>query len=174
MVNQGGQEQINLQVPFELSGESTTQVVVTNNGLISPPVTVAVSAAMPGIFTVNGKAGAILKSDYSLNNLSNPAHPGDIIIIYATGLGPVSPTVATGTPASTAAQVTIPTSVTIGGLSAKVIYAGLAPSFVGLYQINVIVPSNTTSGNAVPVVITTGTSVSNTATIVVVGSSVAP
>jgi adhesin/invasin len=68
-------------------------------------------------------------------------------------LGAVTPTVAEGTPAPLSAIRTAnPTTVTIGGLSAPVSFAGLAPGYVGLYQINVTVPQ--VSGDALPVVVT--------------------
>ena len=94
---------------------------------------------------------------------------GEFISIYCTGLGPTDPSVPSGTaaPASSLAVVKTQPSVTIGGRPATVAFAGLAPGFVGVYQINAQVPAGITPGDAVPVVITQGSAQSNTATIAV-------
>ena len=77
---------------------------------------------------------------------------GDVATIYCTGLGTVSPTVPEGVAASTTvlSRTTTPVTVTIGGKNAVVNFAGLAPGFVGLYQVNAVVPAGVT-GDAVPV-----------------------
>ncbi len=150
VANVNGQEQINLQVPYEVAGQSTASIVVSNNGVASDPVQVNLLVAHPGIFTVDGIAGAILHgADFQLATSSNPAAKGEVVVIYATGLGPVSPTPATGMGASASPlSVTASTpSVTVGGLSATVAFSGLAPGFVGLYQVNVAVPSAAASGS---------------------------
>jgi uncharacterized protein (TIGR03437 family) len=95
-----------------------------------------------------------------------PAHAGDYLEIYATGLGAV-----TNTPQTGAVALVTPLSylignatVTIGGVAAPVIFAGLAPGYVGLYQVNVQVPEGVAAGDAVPVILSTG-AVSNAVTI---------
>jgi uncharacterized protein (TIGR03437 family) len=85
-----------------------------------------------------------------------------VVLIYCTGLGAVSPTLLSGTAtpnSGTLYNASLP-SVTIGGSNAVVSFAGLAPSFVGLYQINAVVPSVT--GSSLPVIITAGSVTSNT------------
>ena len=146
-----GMQQINFQVPFETQ---TNLVEVRYQGLstfVFPQV------AAPGIFTLPDGSGAIQHaSDYSLVTASNPAAPGETIVIYATGLGPVTGTVADGTPAPGPApvqQLCQPSSVMLGGTPgnfdgtpANILYAGLAPGYVGLYQVNVQVPPSMPAG----------------------------
>jgi uncharacterized protein (TIGR03437 family) len=117
-----------------------------------------VQTEAPGIFLIGTTQGAILNSDYSVNSGTNPAAIGSFVQIYATGSGPVVPSlsdgeIATGASTTSAANV----SVTIGGVAAQVLYAGSAPGLVaGALQINVIVPAGVTPGPAVPVVLTIG------------------
>jgi uncharacterized protein (TIGR03437 family) len=127
----------------------------------------------PGIFAVNGGGtgqGAILDSNYHLVDETNPATAGSTIVqIYCTGLGPVTNQPATGSPSpsSPLAQTTVQPTVTIGGTPATVLFSGLTPGDVGLYQVDALVPSGTMSGNEVPVVITIGGVQSNTVTMAV-------
>jgi uncharacterized protein (TIGR03437 family) len=98
---------------------------------------------------------------------NSPAHAGDYLQIYATGLGPVSNQPQTGAAASGSVlsyAITYPAA-TIGGVPALVSFAGLAPGFVGLYQVNVQVPQGVAAGDAVPVVVSMGATASNTVTI---------
>jgi uncharacterized protein (TIGR03437 family) len=165
-----GSGQVNAQLPFEIPANSQTQVVAraisgsTESDAVPEPVTI--SAAHPGIFTTNGTLGAILNVSYQLVSASNPANPGDVIQIYCTGLGATNPPSITGQAAVSGVAVIEP-AVTVGGLAAGLQYAGVAPGFVGLYQVNVAIPSSVTPGSAVPVVITQNGIASNTATIVV-------
>ena len=94
---------------------------------------------------------------------------GQAIALFCTGLGPVRISVGDGNPAPLTvvdATITTPT-LTVGGVAATPSFSGLAPGFVGLYQVNFAVPAGAPSGNAVPVVLTTGGFVSNTATIAI-------
>jgi uncharacterized protein (TIGR03437 family) len=164
--------QINFQLPSELSGTSAT-IVPSLNDLDGAPVSVPLVASVPGLFSLSSDGagpGAILKPDFSVVSASNPAARGSVILIYGTGFGPTTPTVPSGQPApgdppGLARLVATPT-VTIGGQPAQILFAGLAPGFVGLFQINAVVPSTATVGNA-PVVVTVGTATSNTVTVAV-------
>jgi uncharacterized protein (TIGR03437 family) len=101
---------------------------------------------------------------------SNPAIAGTTtILIYCTGLGPVTNQPATGSPApsSPLAETTNQPTVSIGGVTATVSFSGLAPGYVGLYQVNALVPAGVAAGSAVPMTISIGGATSNTATIVV-------
>ena len=163
IANVDGQEQINLQVPYELTGQATATVVVNNNGVLSDPVEVNISLAHPGIFTLDGTAGVILHaSDFRLISPSDPAALGEAVVIYATGLGPVSPAPPTGAPASASplSFTSIPPLVSVGGIVAEVLFSGLAPGFVALYQVNIVVPLDAPSGD-LDVVIQTDGQVSN-------------
>lgn len=69
-----------------------------------------------------------------------PAAVGSPIAVYLMGLGAVNPAVATGAPAAGISRVTLPVTATIGGVNASVLFAGLAPGYIGLYQVSLIVP----------------------------------
>jgi uncharacterized protein (TIGR03437 family) len=104
-----------------------------------------------------------------LDTTPNPAHAGELVILYATGLGQVTPAVATGGLPAGASNTVAQVTVSIGGISVtpQDFFAGLAGCCVGLNQINLRVPLGVSSGNAVPVVLNIGGQSSNTATIAV-------
>ncbi|MGA3190332.1 MAG: hypothetical protein ABSF22_24770 [Bryobacteraceae bacterium] len=151
--------QLNAIVPFEASGAATTVQVITG-GLETGAWTIPLAPSAPSIFTISATGvgqGAIVNQDGSINSASNPATRGTAIQIYATGGGQTSPLSSTGSVAPTAATLSLPYSVTIGGANAQVLYAGSAPSEVeGVVQINVIVPQGITPGAALPVLVTIG------------------
>jgi uncharacterized protein (TIGR03437 family) len=177
-----GSGQINVQVPVELAGATSATVVVTQKGQPSLSTTVPIAPVSPGLISIDASGknqGAILNdkdANLGIQSLAAPsasapnAHPataGDVIELYATGLGAVQPAVATGMrPSGLPATVAAPT-VTIGGIDAPVVFSGLAGCCVGLNQINVKVPPGVTPGSAVPVVLTIGGIKSNTVTIAV-------
>jgi len=144
--------QLNVQVPFEVAGKASTQIIVQLAGVPSPPVTVTVLSATPGLFTVNSSGrgpAVVLNQDGSLNSASNGEAPDRVIQLFATGLGPVSPAVATGRLAPTSPPLAVSTElpvVTIGGVPAVVEFSGLSPGFVGLWQVNVRVPPGSSPG----------------------------
>jgi uncharacterized protein (TIGR03437 family) len=153
--------QINAQLPWNVLPSGTTagtaSVVVTRNGNSSTPVTINVGPFAPGVFSDPAGAGCAIAINYSDGSLACPAgsipglttHPaksGDLLIIYATGLGAVNVAVANGaTPSQTATTTTTPV-VLIGGVQASVPFSGLTPQYPGVYQLNVIVPSGVASG----------------------------
>ena len=174
-------QQINFQAPWELAGQSQASVTVSVASVSSSPVTTAILAAAPGLFALNSAAqGAVLISGTSTIAAprgafpdSRPANPGDVVSIYATGLGAVTTQPSTGKPVSgTSGTVALPT-VTIDGIQSNVSFAGLAPGFVGLYQINVQVPQNVLNGPMIPVVLSMGGATANAVTIAV-GTQPAP
>jgi uncharacterized protein (TIGR03437 family) len=114
---------------------------------------------VPGIFSDNASGtgqGAILNQDLSLNSAANPAAPGDIIVIYATGQGNPQGNYVTGLLPGSASPSDPQVSVNIGGAPAQVTYAGAAPYEVeGVFQINAQIPAGTPAGT-VPVQITIG------------------
>ncbi len=155
-------DQINAQLPWEIgTGTGTVNVTVTTPNGTSLPIAVNFAPSMPGIFTASAGgqlyAIAVNNSDSTLvwpqglaSTGSHPAKAGDILIVYATGLGAVDHTPADGgTPATLAHTVVNPT-VMIGGVQAEVQFSGLAPQFVGVNQLNVKIPSGVKSGTAVP------------------------
>lgn len=169
--------QINAQAPAELAGVTSATIEVTVAGQASAPRTFFVDSISPGIFTVpsGGQGpGAITHADGSLVTTQNPARPGEVVIIFGTGLGQVNPPVATGAPAAGLHTTVATPTVTIDGLPAEVQFSGLAPGFVSLNQVNVRVPPSTRSASDIPVVLTIGGKQSNTVRIAVLDSSVPP
>jgi uncharacterized protein (TIGR03437 family) len=160
--------QINAIVPYEVAGQTTVPVEVQFGGMTSAILQANVVATDPGIFSVSqggSGQGAILNQDYSVNGANNPAAKGSVIQIFATGEGQLVPAVATGsvTPGAPpfSKPVATPVTVTIGGQTAQIEYAGEAPTLVsGVIQINAVIPAGAASGNQ-PVVVTIGTN-SNT------------
>ena len=149
-------DQLNVQIPFEIPVNTQYQIMVQRGNALSVPESLLVVPAQPGIFTVNQQGtgqGVILRSDgLTFAQPGSPASLGEIVVIYCTGLGIVSPPVAAGIPAPSPAAVTVnPVTVTIGGKSAEVKFAGLTPGFAGLYQVNAVVPPDVAPGDTVPV-----------------------
>jgi uncharacterized protein (TIGR03437 family) len=160
--------QVNFQIPWETQPGSAT-VSLSTNGMVSNTVSVSVQATAPGLF-VQGSHAIVQNSNFTLNSSSNPAKVGDTILAYLTGAGAVSPQPADGAPAGSSplSTVTSPVTATIGSKTAQVSFAGLAPSFVGLWQVNVVVPLGLAQGDF-PLTVTVGGQTSNSANV-----SVAP
>lgn len=139
--------QINFQVPWEVTG-TTASVVVTVSGRTGPAISVPVETAAPGLFVSSSGQAAVQNTDSSANTPTNPAKVGSTITAYFTGTGPVSPTVADGAaaPKNPPAAATSAVGATIGGASAQVTFAGLSPGFVGLAQMDIVVPSGLKTG----------------------------
>lgn len=157
--------QLSAIVPYGISG-ATADVAVSYAGVPSQPVTVALAATNPALFTVDASGrgqGAILNynvatADYIMNSGANAAVRGQTVILYATGIGATnSATANVLIPASPAVSPTASPTVMIGGQAASVISA-VSPvgSVPGLLQMNVTVPANATTGAAVPVVVSIG------------------
>ena len=143
--------QINLQVPWNLQSQAQ-DVVVKVNGTVSASFSAMVGSLAPGVFTTQygvGPAiainldGTLAQPVGSIPGLvTRPAKPGDIIIILATGLGLVIPPLPSGAaPGQTLTQTIIQPTVLIGGANAEVKFSGLSPQFVGVNQLNVVVPN---------------------------------
>jgi len=156
--------QINAQLPYNLPPNAPQQLIVVRDNTQTNPQTFTLVEAQPAIFTTNAGGygqGAIVGPDnITLADASNPVSVGEIVVIYCAGLGPVTPTVIAGNPTPPnppLPQVPAGLTVTIGNVQATdILYAGLSPDFVGLYQVNVQVPDGVTAGDAVPVTITVG------------------
>ncbi|HLY18324.1 MAG TPA: choice-of-anchor tandem repeat GloVer-containing protein [Bryobacteraceae bacterium] len=168
--------QVNFQVPWELAGQTQASVTASIGGQTSSPQTVNLAPFAPAIFSINSAGtgqGAVLDTSYRLVDASNPAIPGSTYIqIYCTGLGPVSNQPTSGHPAPDVppfAETTTTPTVNIGNVPAQVLFSGLAPGFVGLYQVNAQVPAGAPGGASIPVTVSMGGITSNTVTIVVQG-----
>jgi uncharacterized protein (TIGR03437 family) len=152
--------QVNAIVPYEVAGKSSATVQVQfDNANFSAAVPVL--QAVPALFTANssgtGQAAAV-NQDGSINSPSNPANPGDVIVLYGTGEGLVNPIPADGTIVSAPEPAPLlPITVSIGGMPANVQYAGAAPGLAaGLIQINAVIPSAIAASHHVPVIWSAG------------------
>ncbi len=94
----------------------------------------------------------------SVGDGKRPLQPGDVVVIYCSGLGEVDAPAEAGpaTPIDRLRNAKSPIRVTIGGVAAVVQFAGLNPGGVGLYQVNATVPAGVTSGSAVPLILSFG------------------
>jgi len=145
--------QLNVIAPDDMNTGSV-QVTVTNSAGTSPAVTVALQAVLPGLFLSGNYALAVRPSDGVIINgagAAAAAKPGDVLELFGTGLGRTSPAVPSGLVFSGAYQNANTVTVTIGGISAPVSWAGLIGT--GLYQLNVTVPTSFASGSY-PVIVT--------------------
>lgn len=151
--------QVNVAIPCVVAGHSSTQVLVNYLGATSAPVTLALSAAAPGIFTADGSGkgqAAVLNQDFTLNGSTNPALRGSAVTFYATGIGPTSPCVDGATYQSNFPAATQTVVAGVGNVGAQVLYAGQAPFFVsGVAQINITIPSDAPTG-VVPLTLVVG------------------
>ncbi|MGA2131400.1 MAG: IPT/TIG domain-containing protein [Bryobacteraceae bacterium] len=123
-----GAQQINLQIPAALSGQASTQMLVTVDGSNSTPFTVQLTTVAPAVFTPG-----VLNQDSSVNSATNPAAVGSVLQIFGTGIP------ATGAVAS----VTIQNQSNLTPL-----YAGAAPGLMGVQQVNVVIPEGVTGSSA--------------------------
>jgi uncharacterized protein (TIGR03437 family) len=139
-------------VPYGI-GTGIVSIQVINNGAPSNTVSVYAGLTAPGVFTLsqNGQGyGAVQhNADYSTVTSANPAQPGEYLIVYLSGLGAVSPGISDGAagPSGTLSNTTNAITVYIGGQAVTPIYSGLAPGLVGLYQLDVQVPTGLTAGD---------------------------
>jgi uncharacterized protein (TIGR03437 family) len=155
--------QVNAQVPSGVGNGQQNLVVSTGAGSSAPyPITVA--STQPGVlapasFTVSGKvyAAALFPDNVTFalppnalpGVVSKYAKPGDTLILYGIGFGPTTPNINAGQVVSAGNSLAMQLTVSFGGVPTTLTYMGLAPSFVGLYQFNMIVP-NVANGDFVP------------------------
>jgi trimeric autotransporter adhesin len=141
-----GAAQINALAPLSLTPGATTEISITVAGIVVDALSANVVGAMPGIFSVTGGIGqaAAINQDGTVNSASNPAARESVIVLYATGQG----------------QDLGAVSLTIGGYSSGLLYAGPAPGFLGLMQINAQVPGGFLPPGILPVVLSIGSAAS--------------
>jgi len=145
-----GPGQINFQMPYGVDGRVT---VAVTNGRATDTLEVDVARVAPAVFT----------RDQSGTGLGAVRQSGRTLEIYCTGLGEVSPAVAAGAagPSSPLARALAQVTVTVDGIAAPVSFAGLAPGFAGLYQVNAAIPDAARTGRPVTVVVTAAGAASN-------------
>ncbi len=150
--------QVNVQVPWELAGQSSAQMKVSIQNSSGTLYTVPLATYAPGIFQIpvgGGMFAAARDENFNTITPANPALAGHAIQLYCNGLGPVTNAPGSGEPSPVSPlSMTVSTPVvTIGGKPAQVLFSGLTPTAVGLYQINVVVPAGVSG--TVPVVVST-------------------
>ena len=150
---------------------------MNNNGQLSNAVAAPADLSSPGIFSElqNGLGpGTITHADFRPITAEDPAEIRETVIVFLTGLGPVNPAFADGdAPPDTEpfARTTDPNiAVTFGGFDGTISFSGGSPCCVGLYQINVTIPSQVIPGDAVPVTVFTSTAISDFVDLAVVAA----
>ena len=164
-------KQTSVMVPYGVSGRTTTNIQVEYLGVQSLSIAYNVTAAAPGIYTLNQAGngpGATLNQDgFTVNGPNTPAARGSVVSVYMTGEGQTSPVGVDGLvipPVLTSLKRPVLTvTATIGGINAPVQYAGSAAGLIsGCMQVNILVPPTAPLGGAVPLVITVGTASTQT------------
>jgi uncharacterized protein (TIGR03437 family) len=139
--------QVNVQVPWELAGAAAVQMKVSVSDTSGLVYNLPLVQYSPAFFEIGGIVAA-RDQNYNVITKTNPVAQGQVVQLYANGLGPVTNQPASGDPTplnallNNLATVTgAPVTVTIGGIQANVLFAGLSPGSVGLYQVNAVVPN---------------------------------
>jgi uncharacterized protein (TIGR03437 family) len=139
------------QVPFGIPTSGQVSMQIQYNDLTSSTVSLTAQPTFPGIYTTDqlgtGPAKAVNQNG-TLNSKGTPATRGEVIIIYASGLGAVNPATAAGNmgPSNPLSVVSQTVAASIGGVPATVVFAGLAPGQNGVYQLNILIPSEVDPG----------------------------
>ncbi|MFN0171760.1 MAG: BACON domain-containing protein [Bryobacteraceae bacterium] len=139
--------QVNLQLPIDLAAGGQHQVIVSANGALSLPEAIDVAPAAPGLLSTPTLVIA-QRPDGSFVSPAAPARAGEILVLYLVGMGDTDPSPTTGAispPVLARTKVTVDTL--IGGRTSVVQFAGLTPGFVGLYQVNFVVPDGLGPGD---------------------------
>ncbi|HUS07266.1 MAG TPA: hypothetical protein VMZ52_13250, partial [Bryobacteraceae bacterium] len=135
-------QQINVQALYALSAQRSTEITVVYRGLVAARATLAVQDSVPGLLTLAGGTGqaVVMNENGVTNGMDSPASRGAVVVFYATGDGQLGADALDGKPAvfsPSSASV----AVDIAGYPGEILYAGRAPGFVGLMQINVRLPA---------------------------------
>lgn len=161
--------QVTAIMPYSVAGRASVTVQVETGGRRSDPQALGIAPASPGIFTANASGGgqaAALNENGSANSSGNPAAPGSIVVLYATGEGLLNPSAVEGKPIAKASPVN-PVTVRFADTVADVLYAGTIPGGIpGILQLNVRVPLTAAAG-AVPVVLSIAGAISPTVTVAI-------
>lgn len=131
-----------LQVPYA-AGIGSAPAVVTSNGISSTPASLNIQLAAPSILTYGANRAVVRNQDNSVNSSSNCGVPGTYATAYLIGSGPLDNPISTGSVATAVplSSETLTTTATLGGTNIPVTFAGMAPGFVGLMQVNFQVPT---------------------------------
>jgi uncharacterized protein (TIGR03437 family) len=132
--------QLLVQAPIDIAAPGSVQIEIRNQGVRLAQIPVLVADAAPALFTDSSGQAAATNEDGTVNSVSNPASRGSIITLYGTGQGVGG----------------LPVSVSIGGIPAEVLYAGSAPAYPGMLQIDTRPPAGYTPPGNSSVVVTVG------------------
>lgn len=154
-------DQINVQVPYGVAGRPSTNIAVIVNDRLSNALSVPVAASAPGLFMLNDGTSRIVaqNQDDSINSTSNPARRGEVVVLYATGEGLTNPPARDGGLAAGREPLqrpVLPVEVRFGNAAGEILFAGSAPGFAGLLQVNVRITTGSLTGDAVPVQLIVG------------------
>jgi uncharacterized protein (TIGR03437 family) len=155
-VNYVSPGQVNVQVPGNIATETNVSVILTRNGVASSPVTLGIRARAPGLLApASFRDGdrqfvVAVRPSGEIITPANPARPGETLLFYGTGFGAVTGGTIAGVIAQGPASINAPVEFRFGGAPGTIVYAGLAPGLVGVYQFNVTLPA-TLSAGATPV-----------------------
>lgn len=151
--------QINLEIPFEATATQQIPILLSVNNALTQPLTLDIVPTAPGVLSANDgptssapQNGAHIvaqhSADGSLVSSASPAKPGEYLVMYLVGMGATNPSVASGaeTPLAPLSYVTAQPTVTVGSQTSSLLFAGLTPTYVGLYQIDFQVPPTAPSG----------------------------
>jgi len=164
--------QINAQIPCEVETNAELPLRIQRDDMTSIPVSFVVAKAQPAIFTSaqngQGQAAAVNQSG-TVNGVNARAPRGSFISLYCTGLGAVNPQVPAGqmAPTTVLSHTVSPVTATVGGIQAEVQFAGLAPGYTGLYQVNVRIPDGVPGGSETEVILETNGQTSPPVTIAI-------
>lgn len=136
--------QVNILIPANLV-PGPAELQLTLDGRAGPAVPLTLAAAAPAAFQIDERTVLAVHEDGSVVTRESPARPGEVIVLYATGLGKTIPAVRAGEVArgATALDPAQRFQVLVGGnaLSGEdLLYVGLTPGFAGLYQVNFRLP----------------------------------
>ncbi len=167
--------QINAQVPFELNAGQSYQLIVNANGALSTPNPIQLSTVAPGVAQFTDGQVIAQHLDGSLITETSPAAPNEIIVFYVAGMGQTSQNVGTGDASATANLASLapldPPTLTVGGIPVtNILYAGLTPTLVGLYQVDFQVPATAPAGDQQMVLTQSGQGGQSNTTVLPVGA----
>lgn len=161
--------QVNAQIPSN-TGVGPQQLFVSTAAGTSAPAQITINLTQPGLFAppqlvIGGKpylgalfsdgATYVLPSGAVPGFMSRAARPGDTIVVYGIGFGPLNPDTPAGQIAQGKTNIASPVQIRFGDVTADLTYSGLTSGLVGLYQFNVVVP-NIAPGDAIPVTFSVG------------------
>lgn len=148
VVSYAGKSQVNFQAPYGIAGRTRVSLDLRVGGALVFRTNLNVAGAVPGFFEAGGVVVAV-SPEGLLNREENPARAGDVLTLYGTGEGLLRELKGLMVPF-------LPLSVEINGVPADIQYAGAAPGYSGLLQVNLRVPANIRLKGRVPVTLRVG------------------